>query len=1291
MTTLNAALADRIRKARGKFLAMAATYFLGAFNDNFYKQAMSLLAIGAALTHYQGYAAVVFTLPFVVFSAPSGWLADRYPKRRTVIGSKALELVAMSFGAAGILFLNWPLAFVMLAIMALQSTIFGPALNGSIPELYPAEYVTKANGLVKMATTAAILSGIALAGIVLDVQGTGPSGVPAGRFAVACAVVAVSLVGLVASFFVPSRPAAAPEKPFPWEGPLKSFKVLGEIGRDRELTLAVWFNGYIWFVGLVEVLVINHLGKVQFGLSDTRTSLLAAAQLTGIAVGGLASARLAVRGWHRPVFPGLLVMSGLMAVTALVPSFPQGVQVAVLGALFAGIGIAGGIVLIPMESFIQLRPAGDNKGTVIAASNFVAFSGMLVSGPVANLLNRDVTPTTSFALMGGASALAAVLFWFLLTGGIKTILCGAISAVLRLRYRVKVEGAAEVAARGRGGILFLPNHPALVEPFITFTTLFGRFAPRFLADRDQMSRPIIRWIAPRFGARTIPDISKYGDGARAEIDAAVAAVAEGLRRGENWMLYPSGRIYRSYLEDLGGNSAVETVLREAPGTRIVLVRIRGLWGSSFSCASGRYPSVTRALARGALYLLANFLFFTPRRAVTYELHEPADLPRGADRHTMNRYIESFFNENAPHNTYVPFTIYERDGTRTLPEPAGRQAGEAVQVPELVRSKVIAKIREMTGSPGIRDEQGLGRDLGLDSLARMDLVLWLAEEFAANIADPEGLVTVGDALAAACGQALSATLVTVKAPGAKWFTPAVPEPGQGKMITSAFLARARKSPGQAILADQASGVLTYRDVIARTLLLKREVEGLRGEYVGILLPASAAVNVVYLATLFAGKTPVMVNWTVGSRNMMHSLELLNVEKVLTSRAFVRRLSAQFPYVDAAADRFLYLEDMAKAMPLGRKLLAAVRARTSWRELEEALVPGVAAVLFTSGSESLPKAVPLTHENILTNVRDGLGVLHFRDFDRIMAIFPPFHSFGLTCNIVVPLVSGMRAAYHPNPTDGAGIARLIAAYGTTAIFTTPTFLRAILRSAAEGDLDSLALAVTGAEKCPDSLYETAARRCPKLILMEGYGTTECSPVVSVNDYREPVRGTIGKVLQSIEYAIVDRETAKRAARGAQGALLVRGPSVFHGYMGGAPSPFVEFEGKLWYGTGDIVSEDEKGILTFRGRLKRFVKIGGEMISLPAVEAALEKHYVSPDDKAPSIAVEATADETRPELVLFTTKPADRETVNRQLREAGLSALFNVSRVVRLEEMPLLGTGKTDYRALKAILAGDKGESE
>jgi long-chain-fatty-acid--[acyl-carrier-protein] ligase len=539
--------------------------------------------------------------------------------------------------------------------------------------------------------------------------------------------------------------------------------------------------------------------------------------------------------------------------------------------------------------------------------------------------------------------------------------------------------------------------------------------------------------------------------------------------------------------------------------------------------------------------------------------------------------------------------------------------------------------------------------------------------------------------------VSAEPAELKPIPAHWFPPhpdphpiAVPE---GETIAEVFWRQARRHPRRLIVADQISGVRSYRDLLTAVLALKPDLQALPGEYVGIMLPASVAAVAAYLAVMFAGKTPVMVNWTVGTRSMIHSLDLLGVGTVLTAERVIQRVQSQVGDLGTLRDRFLLLEDLRGRLSLSRKIAATLRSRFDARALAGVRVTDTAVVLFTSGSESLPKAVPLTHANLLANIRDIALALSVRRDDRLIGMLPPFHSFGLTCTVLLSLCGGIPAAYHANPTEGTTLARLIEAYRCTMLIGTPTFLGGIIRSADDRHLQSLRLVVSGAEKCPAPVYEAVARRWPKVIMLEGYGVTECSPVVSVNDERAPRPQTIGKVLRSFAYTVADAETHRRVEPGRPGVLLLRGPCVFPGYLKheGA-SPFVECEGQQWYRTGDLVVEDAEGVLTFAGRLKRFIKLAGEMISLPAIEDVLTAFCGTGEQGEPLVAVECTPQEINPELVLFTPLPLAREEVNRRLRAAGLSPLHNIRVVRRIERIPTLGTGKTDYRALRQLLVGE-----
>ena len=308
----------------------------------------------------------------------------------------------------------------------------------------------------------------------------------------------------------------------------------------------------------------------------------------------------------------------------------------------------------------------------------------------------------------------------------------------------------------------------------------------------------------------------------------------------------------------------------------------------------------------------------------------------------------------------------------------------------------------------------------------------------------------------------------------------------------------------------------------------------------------------------------------------------------------------------------------------------------------------------------------------------------DGDAVLGLLPPFHSFGLTTTIVLPLCSGLRTVFYPNPTESAVLARLLQSYRASVMFATPTFLSGIVRVAEDEQLASLRLAVLGAEKCPDSLNDTLKRRLPRTMVLEGYGITECSPVVSCSTTRAPVPGSIGTLLAHVEGVIVDVAVSRRVDVGETGLLLVRGPSVFGGYLlHEGESPFVEFDGKKWYRTGDLVRSTREGVLYFEGRLQRFVKLGGEMVSLPAIEAVLAQALGRGED-GPTLAVEAVGHPDGPDIVLFTTFPADRAAANAAIREAGFSALHHIRQVIQVDAIPLLGTGKTDYRALKERFA-------
>ncbi len=379
---------------------MAGTYCLGVFNDSFFKQAVFLIAVSLGMKEMQGYVAIVFTLPYIFLAAPAGWLADRFAKRHVVIAAKVLELTAMIAGAAGILLGAWYLVLTMAFIMGLQSCVFSPALNGAIPELFPPAGVTRANAVLKAVVTVAILAGFASAGIVRDLGGA---------WALSTIIIGAALLGVFVSFATPYRPPADPDARFPWWGIVDTLKRLVHIRRDPPLAHTVVVAVFIWSLGQLQLLLINPMGVTQFGWSDSATSLLLACELVGIAIGGVLAGRWAAgKGWQRLLAPSLAVMAGLLGAVWAVPLLPgETARYGALMFLLLGGGITGGLVLIPCEAFIQVRPAAGQRGAVIASANFAIFCGIALAGGVANLLNLTFLPTDSFALVAAVTGLFA--------------------------------------------------------------------------------------------------------------------------------------------------------------------------------------------------------------------------------------------------------------------------------------------------------------------------------------------------------------------------------------------------------------------------------------------------------------------------------------------------------------------------------------------------------------------------------------------------------------------------------------------------------------------------------------------------------------------------------------------------------------------------------------------------------------------------------------------------------------------------------------------------------------------
>lgn len=407
---MDPAVKEQVRKARKRFFAIAVSYFMGLFNDNFYKEAALIIAVMQNNTAIQAAAAAVFTVCYMLGAAPGGWMADRFAKGHVIVAAKAVELAAMIVGAIGMWQGNWWLALTMIGLMGAQSALFSPAMNGSIPELYPAEYVQTANTVVRILSTAAIFIGMALAGYVMDMREPSWQGMERGIFLVGLFVLIAATIGFLIAFGAP-RIKPQPGAPrFPWTGPAESIRELIKIGRDPLLTVCVCGNVFIWSMAAVMTLLMVNLGISQFEISASLTAGMKIVFLVGIAIGGLIS-NIIARGpqFFRVFIPAYGTMAALLFVIGLVPyAFSLPATRIIVMILIALTGIAGGIILVPLESFIQIRPAANEKGRVIAAANFAVFSAMTLGAGLLYALNLLFHPTSSLGILGGLTGIYTV-------------------------------------------------------------------------------------------------------------------------------------------------------------------------------------------------------------------------------------------------------------------------------------------------------------------------------------------------------------------------------------------------------------------------------------------------------------------------------------------------------------------------------------------------------------------------------------------------------------------------------------------------------------------------------------------------------------------------------------------------------------------------------------------------------------------------------------------------------------------------------------------------------------------
>lgn len=500
------------------------------------------------------------------------------------------------------------------------------------------------------------------------------------------------------------------------------------------------------------------------------------------------------------------------------------------------------------------------------------------------------------------------------------------------------------------------------------------------------------------------------------------------------------------------------------------------------------------------------------------------------------------------------------------------------------------------------------------------------------------------------------------------------------IFSAIIKASGKYGGNRVAIIDGDGTeVPYKNVLrggfAIGSALSRHLD--KGETVGIMLPTGVGAVVAFCAVLKSGRLPAMMNFTAGSANLKLAMKAANIKKIITAHKFIS-LGNLEPLIEELEDsaEFIYLEDVRDSLSLRDKVAGALGPMVPalFHRRQNHKKPAV--VLFTSGTEGEPKGVVLSHQNIIANVeqvRSHIGLS--ADHDSVFNPLPTFHCFGLTVGAVLPMVAGVKAIFHPTPLQPREIAGRIASTKATILLATDTFINQYSRAAGEGDLDSVRLAVCGAERVKDETRQMVRRKF-NIEILEGYGATEASPVVAANSLELNKPGTVGRLMADMEYDLVNVEGIEEG-----GKLRIRGPNVMLGYMRSSAPGVIETAEGGWHDTGDIVVIDEDDCIRIMGRVKRFAKIGGEMVSLAVVENCASAMW--PDDMHAAAAI---PDPRKGEQVvlLSTAQEANRADILAWAQSHGVSELSVPRKVFTVPTIPVLGTGKVDYGGVNKLVA-------
>ncbi len=1134
-----------------RFLPLFLTQFLGAFNDNVYKNALVILMTYTLATAGRmnteiliTLAAGIFILPFFLFSATAGQLADKFEKTKLIRYTKIAEIVLMLLVGFGFYFQSITLLMTVLFLVGTQATFFGPMKYSILPDQLPVNELIAANGLLEAGTYLAILVGSVIGGIFASLPGA--------TIFVSVAIVLIAVLGYITSLWIPPSKIAAPELKLNFNIIQETKKIVQHTMQKRELSIAILGISWFWLVGATYVSQFPTYAKVVLGAGSSIVTLFLTFFTLGIGAGSLLCNRLLKGRVHATYVPLAALGMTLFAVDLFLASghivtkpghlltltqFLSHLQNwHVLLDLFL-LSACGGIYSVPLYAILQYESEPAHRSRAIACNNIINALFMVVAAIVTSImLLLHFSVTDVFILVALANIVVAIYICNLLPDQlVKSFLIWLFKSL----YRVEIRGLENYYNAG-DRVLIVSNHTSFLD-----AALIAAFLPDKLtvAIDHQYAKTI--WVKLLLKLiNTFPIDPTHS--------MAAKSLIEYLRQNKRIVIFPEGRVTVT---------GALMKIYEGPGliadkahAKILPIRIDGAQYSPFSYLRGKVK-----------------IRWFPKITITILKSRTFDLP-------------------------VSVT--------------GRQRRE------LISESLY--------------------DLMTDTIF------------------------------------LSSNT-------------------QETLFQSLLNAKAAHGKKHIVVEDIERKPIHYGRLILGSIVLGRRIAKATkpGEYVGILLPNSVGAIVTFFGMQAHHRIPAMLNFSTGIQNILLACQTAQIKTVYTSKRFIELAELQ-PVVDslkAEGVHIIYLEDVRANIGFIQKFMGKLfsffpqhyyrfyNQMTKQNEHEFPAKPAV--ILFTSGSEGVPKGVVLSHQNIQANRFQLTARVDFSPADRVFNALPMFHAFGLTSATILPIISGMRVFMYPSPLHYRIVPEVCYDTNATITFGTDTFLSGYAKYAHPYNFYSIRYIFAGAEKLRDETRRIWMQKFG-VRLFEGYGATEASPVLSTNTALQYKAGTVGRLLPCIDYQLRPVDGIHDAGR-----LYISGPNVMMGYMfPHRPGEIQPPEGG-WHDTGDIVSIDKEGYITIKGRAKRFAKIAGEMVSLTAVEDAL--YALWPESQH---AVLSMPDPQRGERIILITqcKEATQKQLIGYFKSQGIADIALPRKIIILPKMPVLGSGKVDYQAVKLILENE-----